>query len=508
MQNKLSENIKKFREQMGITQSQLAESLFVTPQSVSRWEKGLAYPDIEKLPQLSAVFEVSIDELLGVAPTSPNDITKKLIAARKKQDSGVPNDRIEFLNLLEKGFDIGMSRFIVEFFSVARALCNERLITEERFTEIVTKIKNRLNGLPVVHRNRILSSIVVIENEEKLYEWKEFITDDNNFSCWHDLILQRYYANVNEKEWSKQRSKVLFRDITKVLNIMSRKSSPSLRDMFNRTYELPETCIAVKNIIDAFSKRDDDIFISLRINAEVRLAMTYIKSDNFEAFYRSLERIKELISVYVSLLGKSVSGSTALFESYELMIDTEMFLNDFCEIEFLLNTAPCLNYSDEPKIKEFSEFINKEHGRIDPYCCIPYTDRNEFDALLKLAESRADKIQIEPNTIAYVFAAKTAKGNVYEYALADALNREEEQKAFINMLVENSDTQLLYMTGLIVDERNKACLEYPPHKFREALCDIDKRNLETKILVNGMFYYLTKSFQQSMSPYALIKYEQ
>ncbi|MBQ1206661.1 MAG: helix-turn-helix transcriptional regulator, partial [Clostridia bacterium] len=47
----ISENLKRLREEKGLTQSELADELSVTPQSVSRWEKGLAYPDIEKLPQ-------------------------------------------------------------------------------------------------------------------------------------------------------------------------------------------------------------------------------------------------------------------------------------------------------------------------------------------------------------------------------------------------------------------------------------------------------------------------
>lgn len=43
MNIKLSENIKSLREQMGITQSELAEAIFVTPQSVSRWENGVSH---------------------------------------------------------------------------------------------------------------------------------------------------------------------------------------------------------------------------------------------------------------------------------------------------------------------------------------------------------------------------------------------------------------------------------------------------------------------------------
>lgn len=61
----LSENIKRLRLEKGITQEKLADFLGVTFQSVSRWERGDSYPDITLLPEISAFFGVSVDNLLG-----------------------------------------------------------------------------------------------------------------------------------------------------------------------------------------------------------------------------------------------------------------------------------------------------------------------------------------------------------------------------------------------------------------------------------------------------------
>lgn len=47
-----------------LTQEQIADIFYVSPQAVSRWETGTNYPDIETLLQLSSFFDVSIDELL------------------------------------------------------------------------------------------------------------------------------------------------------------------------------------------------------------------------------------------------------------------------------------------------------------------------------------------------------------------------------------------------------------------------------------------------------------
>ena len=62
---KLHEQISFLRKQKGLTQEQLANALGVTNQSVSKWESGQCCPDIQLLPAIAELFEVSVDELLG-----------------------------------------------------------------------------------------------------------------------------------------------------------------------------------------------------------------------------------------------------------------------------------------------------------------------------------------------------------------------------------------------------------------------------------------------------------
>ena len=62
----IGENIRNYRRKNDITQETLADRLGVTYQSVSRWENGTTYPDIELLPAISEVLAVTVDELLGM----------------------------------------------------------------------------------------------------------------------------------------------------------------------------------------------------------------------------------------------------------------------------------------------------------------------------------------------------------------------------------------------------------------------------------------------------------
>lgn len=68
----LPENLKKYRILKNLTQEDIAEYLGITPQSVSKWERGLGCPDISLLAGLSNVFNVDLSEMLS-GELSTND---------------------------------------------------------------------------------------------------------------------------------------------------------------------------------------------------------------------------------------------------------------------------------------------------------------------------------------------------------------------------------------------------------------------------------------------------
>ena len=61
------------RKNKGVTQEQLAQTLGVSNQAVSKWESGQCFPDIQLLPDIARYFNVSSDELLGIETQSSND---------------------------------------------------------------------------------------------------------------------------------------------------------------------------------------------------------------------------------------------------------------------------------------------------------------------------------------------------------------------------------------------------------------------------------------------------
>ena len=61
----IGNNRRRYRSNVSLSQSQLAEVLRVSPQAISKWERGLCCPDISLLPLLASLFSKSIDELFS-----------------------------------------------------------------------------------------------------------------------------------------------------------------------------------------------------------------------------------------------------------------------------------------------------------------------------------------------------------------------------------------------------------------------------------------------------------
>ena len=95
----LGERIKELRRRDGRTQEALANELGVTPQAVSRWEKGLCYPDMGMIPSIANVFGVSIDELFGY----DNERSRKVDAL---------TERIRGMIWENNGVDVSMDQCI------------------------------------------------------------------------------------------------------------------------------------------------------------------------------------------------------------------------------------------------------------------------------------------------------------------------------------------------------------------------------------------------------------
>ena len=78
MKKTLGTMIAELRKAKGMTQLELAEKMNITDKAVSKWERDLSCPDINSLPALAEILEVTVDELMQVKTTA--ETPKKSVA--------------------------------------------------------------------------------------------------------------------------------------------------------------------------------------------------------------------------------------------------------------------------------------------------------------------------------------------------------------------------------------------------------------------------------------------
>ena len=99
MNNKtIGDRIKFHRKRLGMTQEQLAERMDVSAQAVSKWENNLSCPDISVLPELAAVFGISVDELLGKNPSAGERVHEAEVVEDPKKEKRGPSVSWEWEN--------------------------------------------------------------------------------------------------------------------------------------------------------------------------------------------------------------------------------------------------------------------------------------------------------------------------------------------------------------------------------------------------------------------------
>ena len=71
--------ISSLRKEKGMTQLELAVKMGVTDKAVSKWERDLSCPDINSIPKLAEIFDVSVDDLMQVKAENKEYLSKNKV---------------------------------------------------------------------------------------------------------------------------------------------------------------------------------------------------------------------------------------------------------------------------------------------------------------------------------------------------------------------------------------------------------------------------------------------
>ena len=135
--NNMNEIISRLRKEAGLTQEQLANTIGVSAQTVSKWETGTTMPDIMLLPIIADIFNTDIDSLFGrTAKSNKQNITKENIHEE------LYNTFFESLQLFWNGFGTDADSDISE-----RARETQKELKENLGTQTMVLSNHEGNGV-------------------------------------------------------------------------------------------------------------------------------------------------------------------------------------------------------------------------------------------------------------------------------------------------------------------------------------------------------------------------
>ncbi len=161
MNNKFADNLKKIRKEHNISQEDLAESLGVSRQAISKWESGVAYPEMDKIISLCDKFNLNIDDLLH------RDVKEvKGEEESKKKINDYLNDFLKFItdtiNLFSNMTFKSKIKCIFEEVIIAVVLFLISLLVSSILGSVFNSILRILPGSIHYFIDGVLDSIIVI----------------------------------------------------------------------------------------------------------------------------------------------------------------------------------------------------------------------------------------------------------------------------------------------------------------------------------------------------------
>ena len=166
MKIQFAQVLRRYRHEKDMTQEELARAIGISPQSVSKWERGDGFPDISLLPEIANFFGISIDTLLG------NDEESKRADIRQfwKSVEGRPvKEKVELALEYDKKYP---DRYYIANYLVTTIMFLPR---EERapYLSVLTKTCEKIleNCTVERYRRRALESMCTVCPEEEFEKW-------------------------------------------------------------------------------------------------------------------------------------------------------------------------------------------------------------------------------------------------------------------------------------------------------------------------------------------------
>lgn len=209
MNNNFSDNLRKGRLQKNLTQEQVGEILGVSPQTVSRWECNITYPDIMLLPEIAKLYCVTVDDLFKADISAYENYAQRL--ASVYETTRDPEDYLkadaEFKKLKKSGsYSLEDCRIHGIIHSYMMSYCKRAAI--HNFNNVIDEFEKENNISPNNRtywrtRYQLIHYYIEIGAAKEICKLQEekLKTCVDNYMEWAVLVYAYYYMGKAENAY-------------------------------------------------------------------------------------------------------------------------------------------------------------------------------------------------------------------------------------------------------------------------------------------------------------------
>ncbi|MBQ3041334.1 MAG: helix-turn-helix transcriptional regulator [Clostridia bacterium] len=300
MEITLKDTLKKLRIEKGITQEALAKHLYISAQSVGKWERGEGYPDITLLPKIALFFDTTVDNLLGLQEARIQEKVEKyqkessefLMVGKcqeayeiwEKAYSEFPNNetvKVQYMYMLEE-------RYFAAFDETQK---------QEKFPLLISIAESLLSSTDINSRTSAIQTLCYTYFRKKdIEKAKEYANMSGTMVANREQLLG-IILKGEEGEKQRQQNTFAYLDlfIESLMNRATRQTNTSIEEKI----KIFEDCIEI--IKKIFYKGDYGFFCVKMSLLHSWIAKEYAKLENKDKTLENLEKMAEYSIMFDTL---------------------------------------------------------------------------------------------------------------------------------------------------------------------------------------------------------------
>lgn len=302
----IGDNIRSFRKKNDLTQEALADRLGVTFQSISRWENGVTYPDLELIPAIAEVLAVTVDELLGMPQIEKEKRAEETFDALRRECMKPDYDAAHIVDLLRdiRRNYLGCEKAYRPWVEGEdRVYRDPRILPEVRLLAEAWLERKAL--IPCV-----LQKMAVVEEEAQLEEFLKKHT--TSFDCSRRaLLFWRYMCRGDIERFERERR---FRFYSMIDKLLSQRTLVNWRASVEERFHADQFTEDLLALVRRDATDDGvDRWVVVRAEQGINAAERLLYYGEKEQALRKLESVVDLLEKAMNITKEVILPTSCRF---------------------------------------------------------------------------------------------------------------------------------------------------------------------------------------------------